>query len=260
MKGRRIFCIATLLLALLCGCTARTAQELPQLVIGSDEYRPYNYRDEDGNPAGIDVELAQEACRRMGYEPVFKLIDWNERNLYLAAGEVDCIWNCFAMDGREEEYAWVGPYMYSRQVAAVLQNSEMQHLPELKDKNIAVRASSKAETIFLEHTDENIPIVRNVYCMNELSEVITAMRNNYVDACAGPEAALREQMELDNVPYRFLEEDLTHGKVGIAFAKDSDAALRTLLAETLEEMREDGTTERILQKYGIDTDKALGRF
>ena len=196
----------------------------------------------------------------MGYEPIFRQIDWNERNFRLAAGEIDCIWSCFSMNGRENEYAWAGPYLYSRQVVAVLQNSEMEHLSDLEDKNVAVKVSSTAEKIFLEHTDDNIPIVRNVYCMNELSETITALRNNYVDACAGHEAALREQMELGNVPYRFLEEDLTSAQVGVAFAKDSDAALRTLLAKTLEEMREDGTTEHILQKYGIDTDKALGRF
>lgn len=42
------------------------------LVIGSDNYEPYNYIDESGENVGIDVDIAKEACRRMGITPVFK--------------------------------------------------------------------------------------------------------------------------------------------------------------------------------------------
>lgn len=41
--------------------------------------------------AGIDVEIAAEACRRIGYEPVFREIALDERFARLAAGEVDCL-------------------------------------------------------------------------------------------------------------------------------------------------------------------------
>ena len=33
----------------------------PVIKIGSDNYPPYNYLDENGVPTGIDVELATEA-------------------------------------------------------------------------------------------------------------------------------------------------------------------------------------------------------
>ena len=53
-----------------CGSTAtegtQQSSKLPQLVIGSDSYEPFNYINEDGEFAGVDVELAQEACRRIG--------------------------------------------------------------------------------------------------------------------------------------------------------------------------------------------------
>ena len=35
--------------------------DCPEIVIGSDNYPPYNYVDTDGNATGIDVELATEA-------------------------------------------------------------------------------------------------------------------------------------------------------------------------------------------------------
>ena len=42
--------------------------EKPVIILGSDNYPPYNYLNEDGIPTGIDVELATEAFGRMGYQ------------------------------------------------------------------------------------------------------------------------------------------------------------------------------------------------
>ena len=259
MPGRRILqVIAALLCAvLLAGCGAQE-ESLPQLVIGCDDYEPYTYTDADGEPAGMDVELAREACRRMGYEPVFKRIDWSQREALLADGQVDCLWSCFSMDGQEDDFAWVGPYMYSRQVVAVLESSAIQSLSDLEGKSIAVRVGTKAENIFLENTEENIPQVGTVYSLNAVEEISTALRNDYVDACAGYAAALREALNNDGVAYRFLEEDLSHAALGVAFAKDGDAVLREKLSAALAGMLADGTTKRILEASGVVTEKALG--
>ena len=100
MHAKKVLIPFLLLLALvpLCACTATVptpSVPLPQLVIGSDNYPPYNYTDENGFPAGVDVELAREACRRIGYEPVFRLIDWDQKDEFLQNGEVDCLWLLF---------------------------------------------------------------------------------------------------------------------------------------------------------------------
>ena len=46
-----------------CGAAEKTAQQtdLPDIIIGSDNYPPYNYENVDGKPTGIDVDLATEA-------------------------------------------------------------------------------------------------------------------------------------------------------------------------------------------------------
>lgn len=194
----------------------------------------------------------------MGYEPVFEQIEWIRRDVLLASGKIDCLWSCFSMDGQEDRYAWVGPYMYSRQIVAVMYDSPIRHLSDLEGKSVAVRVGSKAETTFLEHNENGVPQVQNVYCLNNLNDVITALRNDYVDACAGYAAAVREQLRNAGVEYRFLDEDLARAKLGVAFSKGSDEGLRSKLSDALDEMLADGTTARILQAYGVDTDKVLG--
>ena len=86
MWGKRLkkqillWCLMAVMIVTACGCGGQEEPPLPQLIIGCDDCEPYNYTDEDGEPAGMDVELAREACARMGYEPVFRRIDWSRRN------------------------------------------------------------------------------------------------------------------------------------------------------------------------------------
>ena len=118
----------------------------------------------------------------MGYTPVFKQINWDEKDALLEAGTVDCLWGSFSMNGREEKYLWAGPYMYSRQVVAVLKDSDIQTLSDLKNKRIAVQISSKPEEIFSKRTNDQIPKVKNIYCLLDMDEVVSALRKDYVDA------------------------------------------------------------------------------
>ena len=61
--------LSLVVLITMTGCgkvTASTEEKLPQIVVGSDDYKPYNYVDDDGNMAGIDVEVVTNAFHRMG--------------------------------------------------------------------------------------------------------------------------------------------------------------------------------------------------
>ena len=78
-----IICMLSIYAASFYGCGKKEWSDshnneagLPEIVIGSDNYPPYNYVDTDGNATGIDVELATEAFKRMGYKARFIYIDW----------------------------------------------------------------------------------------------------------------------------------------------------------------------------------------
>lgn len=258
-KRRCFVCLLALLLAAaLCGCAEEETGALPQLVIGYDDYRPYSYTDEDGLPAGIDVELAKEACRRIGYEPVFQKISWHDRDVLLKEGVVDCLWRCYTMNGREEQYAWVGPYMNSRQVVAVLQESPIRLLSDLQGKKVAVKSATRTESLLLERNDPRIPQLEELYCLTEMENVAAALRDGYVDACAGFAATLAELLQNSGVGYRFLDENLLNASLGVAFQPESHEQERALLASALEQMHRDGTTARILRSYGLNSADALG--
>ena len=114
-KLQQLLAVLFIFTILLCSCrkaenTLSTKQEpsLPTIVIGSDNYPPFNYSGTDGRPTGIDVELATEALHRMGYQAEFVTIDWENKKELLQDGSIDCAWGCFSMDGRMDEYKWAG--------------------------------------------------------------------------------------------------------------------------------------------------------
>ena len=257
-------CAAALLLAALlmglCACAQQQqdSEPLPRLVIGSDDYEPYNYIDENGQFAGIDVELAREAFRRMGYEPEFRRIVWENKDSYLDSGEVDCLWGCFTMTGRETLYDWVGPYLNSRQIICVRADSDIAALSDLEGRRVAVQATSKPESVFLERTDPRIPAVGDLYCFSTMDEVYSALRKGYADAIAGHENALQVMADAEPGTYRILDESLFCSQLGVAFAKGSHGEIIQQLSLTLREMIDDGTAREIVARYGLDADEALG--
>ena len=91
-----------------CGGKEAKDRGLAQIVVGSDTYPPYIYLNNDGVPTGIDVEIATEAFRRMGYAARFETIDWEQKTNLVESGAIDCIWGCFSMQGRETLYRWAG--------------------------------------------------------------------------------------------------------------------------------------------------------
>lgn len=243
----------------LCGCGQRETEteELPVLVIGSDNYEPYFYLDEDGAYAGIDVEIAKAACERLGWTPDFRQISWQEKDALLERGDVDCLWGSFSMNGREDRYRWAGPYMYSRQVVIVQADSDIRTLADLNDKRISVQISTKPEELFLKHQVPGVEQVDSVYCFADTVDVFAALDKSYVDACAGHETAYLTFIAGRAGEYRVLEPGLLRVGLGVAFYKEDDTGRAEALSDVLRELKEDGTAAGILERYGVDAQAAL---
>ena len=235
----------------LTSCVGTNAMEcdLPQIIVGSDTYPPYIYLNNDGIPAGIDVEIATEAFRRMGYAARFETIDWEQKTNLVESGALDCIWGCFSMDGREEAYRWAGPYMVSRQVVAVDADSSIRSLSDLAGKTIAVQSTGKPEEIFLSGSDPRVPQGVDVLSIENRSVQYAMLACGYVDGIAAHETGILQYGKDNAVDFRILEEPLLVTGLGIAFAKNDTRGLDTQLNAVLAQMRADGTLEQIVGRY-----------
>ena len=249
--------------ALLGGCghkaepQAESTAALPEILVGSDNYPPFNYLDVDGAPTGIDVDLATEAFRRMGYQAKFVTIDWEDKKTLVENGSIDCIWGSFPMDGRADEYTWAGPYMASYQVVAVRTDSDIYTLQDLAGKTLAVQSTTKPEALFLEHTDPRLPQLRALYSLQDRDLIYPTLIKGYADALAAHDTAIQQFMTDYSVQYRILDEPLEVVGLGVAFARTDQRGIAQQLTQTFVQMRADGTMREILAKYLEDPERYL---
>lgn len=244
-----------------CRKQKKTVQEeernLPKIVIGCDDYSPFSYTDVNGETTGIDVELAKEAFGRMGYQPEFSFINWEDKKELLKEGTIDCIWSSFSMDGREEDYKWAGPYMQSHQVVAVNKDSKIRKLEDLKGKVIAVQSTTKPEEIFRNH-EGVVSDFGKIISVQNRDLIYTFLSKGYVDAIAAHDTSIDQFMADFDMEYQILDEPLLTVGLGVAFDSEDERGIDKKLSKTLKKMRKDGTIEQIVGKYLKDTSRYLG--
>ena len=125
-----VMAVATLALAFT-GCGKK---ESKKFVVGFDqEFPPMGFVADDGSYVGFDLDLAQEAAKRMGKEFVAQPIAWDSKDQELATGNIDCIWNGFTISGREDGYTWTKAYMSNDQVVVVKNDSGITSLADLAE-------------------------------------------------------------------------------------------------------------------------------
>lgn len=73
-----------------------------KLVFVFEQYPPYEYIDEHGNLAGVDVSLIREVCKRNGIEPEFREVPWKRAMDEVKIGLADAIFSLFKTPKRQE--------------------------------------------------------------------------------------------------------------------------------------------------------------
>lgn len=257
--------VAMAFMTTLCGCgdnPSESESSLPELVIGSDYYSPFVFHNDKGEFAGIDVELATEVCRQLGYKATFRTINWAEKNTLLENGEVDCLWGCFTLTGREDDYSWTLPYMNSRQVVAVFDNSGINKIADLEGKSVAVQATTKPDEFFSGGGGENsrIPKLKALNCFPNMTYTFAAINGGYVDAIAGHEEAIIEYMKTSSVSLRILDEPLLEVQIGVAFLKGTNADMIEKINKNFLILRNNGYLSKLYSSYGLNPETYLVNY
>lgn len=257
--------VGTLVLAMSlltgCGSSAKT------FTVGFDaEFPPYGYRADNGEYVGFDLDLAQEVCTRKGWELVKQPIDWDAKDMELSSGAIDCIWNGFTINGRENDYTWSVPYVDNSQVIVVAANSGIQSKADLAGKIVAVQKDSSAlAALNDEENKENIALRDSFEKLIEYADYNTAfmdLEQGAVNAVAIDIGVAQYQIsQRAEGAYVMLSEQLASEQYGIGFLKGNEA-LRDEVQAVLDEMVKDGTFMKIAEKYsdfGLTDSVCLGK-
>ena len=276
-KFMALLAVSVMTLGLLSGCgskeqntTADTAvtegneetgasDERTTFTVGFDaEFPPYGYMDENGDYTGFDLELAAEVCARRGWELVKQPIDWDSKDMELSSGSIDCIWNGFTMNGREDAYTFSVPYVDNSQVFVVKADAGITSFDDLAGKIVGVQKDSSALAAL---EDDAADLAATFAELNQYADYNTGFMDleaGAIDALAIDIGVANYQIESRGDGYVLLDEKLATEQYGIGFLLGNNE-LKDQVEATLLEMAEDGKFMEIAQKYGLEDSVCLGK-
>lgn len=249
----------------LTGCGSKGSDKT--FTVGFDaEFPPYGYRDDNGEYVGFDLDLAAEVCKRQGWELVKQPIDWDAKDMELSSGAIDCIWNGFTMNGREDAYTWTEPYVDNSQVFVVAAASGVQNKEELAGKVVAVQKDSSAlAALNDEENADNIALRDSFAQLIEYADYNTAfmdLEQGAVDAVAIDIGVAQYQIAQREagkfVMLQGEDNKLAVEQYAVGFLNGNDE-LRDTVQKTLDEMAADGTFTQIAEKWGLTDSVCLGK-
>lgn len=256
-------------------CGGDASAKRTKLVVGFDaSFPPYGYIDEETNEyVGFDLDLAAEVCKRNGWELVKKPIDWDSKDFELNSGAIDCIWNGFTINGREDAYTWSDPYVDNSQVFVVAADSGIETFEDLAGKVVLVQADSSAlhalEPEVADDADEETKaaaeamwaLTNSFKELQQVPEYNTAFLNmeaGAADAVAMDIGVAQYQVASRGDKFVILEEAIASEQYGVGF-KLGNETLRDQVQKTLNEMVEDGTFTAIAEAWGLTDSVCLGK-
>ena len=225
------------------------------LVVGFDaEYPPYGYMDEDGEYTGFDLELAQAVCDLEGWKLEKKPLNWDSKDMELNSGSIDCIWNGFTMNGREDDYTFSVPYVDNSQVIVVADDSGIEKLTDLAGKTVGVQAASAALELLQSDEEGGQKKLADTFgALNEFADYNTAfteLQAGALDALAIDVGVAKYQLKSRGEGFKMLDETLNTEQYAIGFKK-GNTELCDIVNEDLQKLTDDGTVEKLAEKYEI---------
>lgn len=251
MKKLICLLLAAMMIVSLCGCQEK--KEEKTFTVGFDaEYPPYGYMDDNGEYVGFDLELAEEVCELEGWTLIKKPINWDSKDMELDSGAIDCIWNGFTINGREEDYEWSIPYADNSQVIVVAADSGITSFADLEGKIVGVQAASAALSV-LEDPEQHKELADTFSELTQFSDyngAFTELQAGALDALAIDIGVANYQIESRDGGFIILEENLNSEQYGVGF-KLGQTELRDIINTDLEKLTKDGTVAKLAEKYGI---------
>ncbi|MED9968376.1 MAG: amino acid ABC transporter substrate-binding protein [Blautia sp.] len=262
MKKRTlaVMMAAVMSMGMMAGVTVHADAESKTLVVGFDaEYPPFGYMDDNGEYVGFDLDVAQKVCDNLGWELVKTPINWDSKDMELNSGNIDCIWNGFTINGREDDYTWSDPYLNNEQVMVVAADAGIEKLEDLAGKNVVVQAASAALDAL--NSDGNKDLTASFASLTENPDYNTAFMNldsGAADAIAVDIGVAKYQLaQREEGKYVIMEEPIQSEQYGIGFAKGNEELRDTVWAEVMK-LYEAGDVTELAEKYEVADMLCLG--
>jgi len=243
---KKLIVAASCALALAAGSVH--ARDWKEIRIAFDvPYEPFEYKDENGELTGFEVELAEAMCKEIQAECEFVIQAWDGMIPGLLARKYDAIMSSMSITPeRAERVLFSDPYYitpggwFAREDFDV----DVTDKEAMKGKVVGVQRGTTMDT----YVTENLADVVTIKRYTTADDMVLDLEGRRLDVVF-IDYPVGEQAVLSKDGYKEVGEPVKLGEgVGVAMRKrDTDLAEKVNAA--LKKLKEDGTYDAIMKKY-----------
>lgn len=252
----RRFILAASLCALLvavlglAGCGSGTkedslarVQSNGKLVVATDDTYPPLEWNHNGEIVGFDIDIMTEICKRLEVEAQFESSKWDSLLTGLIGGQYDAVISSMNITPERQEQADFVEYArWAQVIVTTPSDPSIKSIDDLKGKRIAVQIATTSES--LAKTIEGA----EVSSFESFDTTFMELANGRVDAIIVDEPVAMYYQAKNPDAFAIVGTAIEREPVGIALPKGSDS-LRQAMEKALQDMKADGTYDRIFAKW-----------
>ncbi len=221
-------------------------------VIGITLFEPMNYY-ENGELTGFETEFAKAACEKLGVEPVFQEIEWEQKELELNSKNIDAIWNGLTVtEDRKENMAFSTSYVRNKQVVLINSKNADKYtdLASMAGASCAAESGSAGEAAI---QSDSVLSQNDYVAASAQKDVLLELKSGTVDvgvidyvmaiASVGEGTDYSDLMIVDGI-------ELTPEEYAIGMRK-GDTETVAKINGAIDELVADGTLKALAEKYGL---------
>lgn len=234
-------CVVTLLCSV---CTCLSAAELQ---LYTEDYRPFSYL-EDGKPSGMAVAVVEELIRRTGEPARIELVPWTRGYHQVRQQANAAIFSTVRTAQREADFQWVGPIAHGHTRFYTLKEAGLQ-VTNLDDvRRLGTLAVPKRWYSYELLAEQKLD---NLYGVSTPQDMLRMFRHGRVKLLLANNLTLDDMLAEQGMHAGQLQEqfDLMPNDSYIAFSRQTDLERVARWQRALDEMRRDGSLERIYRQW-----------
>jgi polar amino acid transport system substrate-binding protein len=221
-----------------------------ELILGCDDaFPPMGFLGDDDEIVGFDIDLARAVAEKIGVELVVKPIDWGAKEMELLSGNIDVIWNGYSITAeRIDMVTFTKPYLNNAQMLVVRADSDIASKGDLAGKIVGAQIESAAEALVKEDTAFNDSL-EELRIYDDYQDALNDLRSSSrIDAVAVDKILIEYIMQQSPDTFKTLDESLGDEYFGIG-CRQGEAALADAIDAALDELKEDGGTKSVNDKW-----------
>ena len=213
-----------------------------------DTYPPMEYKDESGNNAGFDIELATEIAKRLGKKIEFVPTAWSAIFTGLSSGKYDCIISSLSItEDRKKTITYTRPYIENSQVMVVqIDNNDIKSEKDLGGKIVAVQMGTTSDDSCQEFM-KTTPF-KDYKQYEAMTEALNELKIGRVDALACDLVVAKYFVARDKESFKIVPTTLPLEPIAVGFRKENQAEADKV-DKVIEEIMNDGTLKAISEKW-----------